>query len=87
MLLGEHLGRRHQGTLVTALHGDQQRRDGDDGLAGTDVALQQPVHRLWDREVGLDLLDRSTLGTCQRIRQCLVEPANELTAEGVRQTS
>ena len=49
VLLGEHLGRRHQRALVTALHRRQQRRDRDHGLAGADVALQQPVHRMGRR--------------------------------------
>ena len=58
VLLGEHLGRRHQRTLVAALHRRQQRRHGDDRLAGADVALQQPVHRVRPGEVGADLVDR-----------------------------
>ncbi len=46
VLLGEHLGRRHQGTLVPALHGGEQHRHGHDRLARPDVALQQTVHRV-----------------------------------------
>ena len=45
VLLGEHLGRDHEGALVAALHPVEERRERDDGLAGTDVALEQPVHR------------------------------------------
>ena len=52
MLLGEHLGRRHERALVPALHRGEQGGDGDDGLAGADVALQQPVHRVGAGEVG-----------------------------------
>ena len=62
VLLGEHLGRRHQRALVTALHRGEQRRDGHDRLAGADVALQQPVHRVRSGEIGLDLADRPALG-------------------------
>ena len=54
--------------LVAALHRRQQRRHGDDGLAGADVALQQPVHGVGPGQVGLDLGDRAPLGTGQRER-------------------
>ena len=46
VLLGQHLGRRHEGALVAALHRSEQRRHGDHGLAGADVALEQAVHRM-----------------------------------------
>ena len=45
VLLCEHLGGRHQRPLVAALDRDEHRRDGDERLAGADVALEQPVHR------------------------------------------
>ena len=51
VLFGEHLGRRHQRTLMTALHRGEQHRHGDDRLAGADVALQQAVHRMRRRQV------------------------------------
>ena len=51
VLFGEHLGRRHERALVAALHRDEQRGERDDGLARTDVALQQPVHRRGAGEV------------------------------------
>ena len=75
VLLGEHLGRRHQRALVAALHGGQQRGHGDDGLAGADVALQQPVHRVRRGEVGVDLGDHPALGVRQREAQRGVEAA------------
>ena len=62
MLLGEDLGRRHQRTLVAALDRGQQGGDGDDRLAGADVALQQAVHGVRRREVGIDLADHPGLG-------------------------
>ena len=80
VLLGEHLGRRHQRALVAALHGGQQRRDGDDRLARADVALQQPVHRVRRGEVGVDLADHPPLGGRQREAQRGVEPAHQLAA-------
>ena len=45
VLLGERLGRRHQRALASVLDRAQQRVQRDDGLAGADVALQQPLHR------------------------------------------
>ncbi len=61
VLLGEHLGRDHEGPLEAALDGEEQRRQGDDGLACTDVALEQPVHRLGRGEVTADLADHAGL--------------------------
>ena len=57
VLLGEHLGGRHEGALMTALHGRQECGDGDDGLARPDVALQETVHRDRASEVRGDLRD------------------------------
>ncbi len=45
MLLGQDLGRGHQGALVATLHGDQQRGHRHHRLARTHVSLEQPVHR------------------------------------------
>ena len=57
VLLGEHLGRRHQRCLVPALYRGEHRCDSNDGLAGPHVALQQAVHRVGAGEVGLDVAD------------------------------
>ena len=62
VLLGQHLGRDHEGALVPALHAVEERRERDDGLARADVALQQAVHRMRGAEVGGHLPDRSFLG-------------------------
>ena len=63
----------------------QQRRDGDNGLAGADVALQQAVHRAWRGEIGVDLADDSTLGGRQVVRQRGVEALHELAGDLVRE--
>ncbi len=83
VLVGEHLGRRHQGRLVPALHCGEHRGHGHDGLAGTHVALQQPVHRVRCGEVGLDLVDRAQLGTGERVRQRVVEAMDEISVDFV----
>ena len=62
MLLGEHLGRRHERALVAALHRDEQRGERDDRLARADVALEQPVHRRGAGEVVRDLGERALSG-------------------------
>ena len=69
VLLGEHLGRRHQRALVAALHGDEHRADRHEGLARADVALQQAVHRVRPGEVVLDLADRPPLRAGELVRQ------------------
>ena len=69
VLLGKHLGGRHQRALVATLHSGQHGADGHQRLAGTDVALQQAMHRMRTGEVVLDLGDRSSLGGGELERQ------------------
>ncbi len=45
VLLSQDLGRRHQGRLRASPGGRHHGRRGDDGLARTNVSLQQTVHR------------------------------------------
>ena len=79
MLLGQHLGRRHQGALMAALDGGEQRGHGDDRLPGPDVALQQPVHRVGAGQVGADLGDGAVLGCGQGKREAVAEATEQLT--------
>ena len=69
MLLRQDLGRRHEGHLEAVLHRDERRQQRDDRLAGADVALQQPVHRLRPLHVVDDLADRLLLVARQLERQ------------------
>ena len=46
VLLGEHLGRGEQRRLAAGVDDPQHRAQRDDGLAGADLALEQPVHRV-----------------------------------------
>ena len=62
VLLGEHLGRRHERALVATLHADEQRGERDDGLARADLALEQPVHRRGRARSRGDLVDRLLAG-------------------------
>ena len=73
VLLGQNLGRRHERHLQAVLHRDERGQQRDDRLAGADVALQQPVHRLRPLQVVDDLLQRLLLarrsaGTAARAR-------------------
>jgi hypothetical protein len=87
VLLGEHLRRRHQRALMAALHRREHRADRDQGLAGTDIALEQTMHRVWASEVGLDLCDRALLGAGQLVPERRVEPADELAGDVVADAS
>ena len=55
VLRGEHLGRREQRRLPAGVDHLQHRAQRDHGLAGADLALQQPVHRVVAGQVGRDL--------------------------------
>ena len=84
VLLGEHLGRRHQRALPSRLDGAQQRRERDDGLAGADVALEQPLHRRRPRQVAVDLGIRLLLRVGEREREHLAVPVEELAGRRER---
>ena len=83
VLLGQHLGRRHERRLVTALDRGEHRRDGDDGLARPDVALEQAVHRVRGGEIGVDLADHPLLRAGERVTEGGPEPLDELAGRGV----
>jgi hypothetical protein len=84
VLLGQHLGRRHERALVAALHRGQERGHRHHRLAGADVALQQAVHRDGSGEVGVDLGEDALLVAREREGQRVEEAADELAARHVR---
>jgi hypothetical protein len=55
VLLGQDLGGRHQRALPAGVDGARGRQRRHHRLAGADIALQQPVHRVRARQVGVDL--------------------------------
>ena len=63
MLAGEDFGRRHQRRLGAAFDGADHRQQGHHRLARADVALQQPQHARRRPHIGVDLGQRSFLGT------------------------
>ena len=66
VLAGENLGRRHHRRLSASLDHLRHRHKRDDGLARSDVALQQPDHALFSSEIGADVVDRLALRAGQR---------------------
>jgi len=62
VLLGEDFGRRHQRALAAGVDGDGGGQRGHYRLAGTDIALQQPVHRRVAAQALRDLLADAALG-------------------------
>ena len=56
VLLREHLGRCQQRRLAAGVDDAQHRPERDQRLAGADLALEQPVHRVRLGEVVGDLL-------------------------------
>ena len=71
MLAGEDFGRRHEGGLPAGFDHRRRRDQRHHGLAGADIALQQPQHALRAGEVGDDVVDRLLLRMRERIRQRL----------------
>ncbi len=69
VLLGEDFGGRHERDLLPVLHREHRREHGNDRLAGTDVALQQAVHRMRALHVVGDLLQRHALTRREAKRQ------------------
>ena len=61
VLLGEERRRHEHGDLLAFHHGLEGGPHRDLGLAEPDVAADQPVHRLGQHHVGLDLVDRRDL--------------------------
>ena len=61
MLLRQDLGGSHQRGLMPVRHREQHGVRGDGGLAASDVALEQSVHRVRLAKIGGDLGDHAVL--------------------------
>jgi len=90
MLLGQDLGRRHDGGLPALLDGLQRRHRRDDGLAAADVPLQQTLHGVWLGKVmadlGGDLLLRPSQGKGQLLQQGWNQSCRGLQLRGAEAT-
>jgi hypothetical protein len=73
VLRGQHLGRGEQRRLAAGVDDLQHAAQRAQRLAGPDLTLQQPVHRVRRRQVGLDLAADRDLTLGQRVRQSGVE--------------
>jgi hypothetical protein len=80
VLLGENLRGRHHRRLVPRLHRRAHREGRHHGLAGADVALQQPVHRVRRGHVAADVVPHALLRRRQREGQARAQPAEQLAA-------
>ncbi len=69
MLTRQDLGRRHECGLPTGLDNGGGGEQGNDGLAGADIAMEEPQHALRLRQVGDDVGDRALLRGGERIGQ------------------
>ncbi len=61
MLFCQDLGGRHEGRIAARLHREQHRGRGHEGLAGTDIALEEPHHRSRGGEIVTHLGDGARL--------------------------
>ena len=83
MLAGEDFGRRHEGGLASGFdhgRGGEQRHH---GLAGADIALQQPQHALRQSEIVDDVVERLLLRMGERVRQRLEDARAQAAFAGV----
>ena len=80
VLFRQHLGGDHEGTLVPALHGRQQRGQRHHRLARADVALQEPVHREGPGHVRHNDGQGAALGLGQLVGQAGQEARHERVA-------
>ena len=69
MLLGKHLRRHHDRTLMTIFHAGKQCKHCHDRLTGTDISLHQPVHDNAGCQILPDILPGMLLTVRQFKRQ------------------
>ncbi len=85
VLLGQYRGGRHERGLRPRAHCNRHRQRGHHRFAGTDVTLQQAVHRRGAGHVGADVGHRALLRAREHVRQragqriqCFVEDDQRL---------
>src|SRR5581483_11528714 len=78
VLLRERLRRRHQRAAPASLDCAEERVEGDDGLPGADIALEEPLHRLRPPQIAVELGDRLLLVWGEPERERLAIAAEEL---------
>ncbi len=78
MLVGEHLGRRHEDGLMTGGDRHQNRVESDGRFARADLGLQQAMHGFARLQVARDLRDGSTLSLGEGEREQPADPRVDL---------
>ena len=78
VLLGQHLGGGHQGSLAAGGDRREQGRQGHHGLAAAYIALHQPGHRLGAHQVGADLRQHALLGAGEGEGQQVEEAGHQV---------
>ena len=83
MLMGQHLGRCHEGSGVSGRDGAEHGGGGDDGFAAADIAVEEAVHGMSGGEVVEDLREDLLLrggeieGQCfEKLREHRTLPRN-----------
>ena len=82
MLLGEHLGRGDECTLMAGCDDLQEGHERDDGLPRADISLEEALHGDLALEVGTDLRDSIHLRVGELEGQGIAETVQERGAVG-----
>ncbi len=77
MLAGENLGRGPSSQPACRFDHVGHRKERDDGLARSDIALQQPQHELFGSQIGADVVERLALSVRQREGQGGLEASRQ----------
>ena len=72
MLFSQDFGRRHEGRLISVFNCDDDRLERNNGLAASNITLQQAIHRIRRLQIVHDFLQDALLRDCRMNRQnCL----------------
>ena len=74
----EDLGRGHQRALSSSTGAPEECARRDDRLSGSDIPLEQAVHRVRPGQIPGDLVDGAVLRLREGERQALVESGNKV---------
>ena len=69
VLFSQNFCRRHDGHLIIVLNGYQRRHQRHEGLAASNITLNQTVHRMRRHHVRFDFRQHSPLSFCQFKRE------------------
>ena len=86
MLVGKNLRRRHERSLKARFNGEQNRSDGDDCFSGTDITLQEAIHRLRRCEIATQFFYHPQLRSRQIKRQATQKLLQQFPRTAMRLT-